>query len=56
VTREQLRQYAVEWMLERAAIVEYDAGVPRAVAERRAVAQWNRLRRTDLDLQVSEIG
>jgi hypothetical protein len=39
-------------MLERASIIEYEARVPRAEAERRAVAQWLRLRHVDVDLQV----
>lgn len=31
-----------EFIAERAAIMEYDAGIPRAEAERRAEAEWSR--------------
>lgn len=30
-----------EYILERAAIMEYDAGLPRAEAERRAAMEWS---------------
>lgn len=51
MTPEQRNQYAREWMLERAAIIEIEGGVARKEAERLAVEQWHKLCRTDPDLQ-----
>lgn len=34
----------LEWLSERAAILEYDAGYPRKEAERLAVEMWEKYR------------
>lgn len=54
MNRDELRQYRREWLLERASILEFEAGLPREEAERRAVSQWHRLTKIAFDLQVSE--
>lgn len=51
MTPEVITAYAREWMLERAAIIEYEGGVQRKEAERQAVEQWLEMQRTDPDLQ-----
>jgi hypothetical protein len=50
MTAEERRQFAREWMLERAAIIEYEAGVPRKEAELMAVEQWHKMCAADPDL------
>jgi hypothetical protein len=54
VTPEQRKQMGREWMLERAAILEFDANLSRKEAERLAVEQWHALVRTDPDFNLIE--
>ena len=52
MTPETITAYAREWMLERAAIIEFDSGVPRREAELQAQMQWYKMCLNDPDLQV----
>ena len=52
MTAEELKAYGRVWMLERAAICEFEAGFTRDEAEAMAVEQWRRLRRIDPDLEI----
>jgi hypothetical protein len=51
MTPEQRKQMGREWMLERAAILEFDANLSRKEAERLAVEQWREHILTDPDLE-----
>lgn len=51
MTAEERKQYAREWMLERAAILEYEGGHSRQEAERFSIQEWYRLRVADPDLR-----
>ena len=51
MTAEQRKQYGREWMLERAAILEYEGGWPREQAEALAVVEWRKLCAHDPQLQ-----
>jgi hypothetical protein len=42
-------------MLERAAIIEYEAGVDRQEAERMAVEQWQKMCREHPELQEKDV-
>jgi hypothetical protein len=52
MTAEEIKQYGREWMLERAAILEYEGGWSRKDAEALAVAEWHKLCAHDPALQV----
>jgi len=41
LTAEQLRVWQRDWMEERAAIIQYDGGKPKDVAEREAIKQYH---------------
>lgn len=51
MTAEQRKQYGREWMMERAAILEYEGRWPREQAEALAIAEWRKLKRADPELQ-----
>ena len=57
VTPQERKQYMREWLLERAALIEYEAPasapVSRKDAEFMAVDQWHKMAATDPDLQIS---
>lgn len=51
MTAEERKQYGREWMLERAAILEYEGHWSRQEAEALAVAEWRKLCAHDPQLQ-----